>query len=308
MKVAFLRQKNDFRAFNENYSYSNLEKMGDLVYDICEDVPFLGYILASKSDYFLFDDYDNFDFLKNYDVIITIGPFLKQKYKKNQLLMYFEKEPDDLSHRHENRIYSSSSLNIEQPYDVFLNNYDFAINENNICCPYLYNIDFYKKFHKIKVKNKLFVQRRTNLSNTILNYFPEKAYDHSTSDAKSKNYNRYYEYKSNCEYAVSLCNNKAAGQIVAECSLLNIISFAKPHKLFSKILLPSFCHINNEIDFIEKVQYLNTNENFKNTILEQIQNNVKKISNQNFVTLIQNCYDKYINKNDITIYPEWMNI
>jgi hypothetical protein len=308
MKVAFLREKNDFRAFNENYFHTNLKELGNNVYDICEEVPFLGYILASKSDYFLFNNYDNFNFLEKYDVIITIGPFLKQKYKKNQLLMYFEKEPDDLSHRAENRIYSSSSLNIKQPYDVFLNNYDHHINQNNICCPYLYDVEYFKQFHKVKTKNKLFVQRRTKLSNNVLNYFPEKAYDHSTSDAKSKNYNKYYEYKSDCEYAVTLCQNKAAGQVIAESSLLNIICFAKPHKLFSKILLPDFCYINNENDFITKVNYLNTNEDFKNTILKQIEMNVQKINNKHFNNLIENCYEKFINRKDIELSPEWMSV
>jgi hypothetical protein len=115
---------------------------------------------------------------------------------------------------------------------------------NNISCPYVYDIEFFNKIKQPKESNKTFIQKRTQLNDLKENIMSETFGNVCYMD--------YWKNLSTCEYAVDLCKNKSAGQVIAECSLLDVICFASPHKLMSQLLLPEFCHVNDEAETIKK--------------------------------------------------------
>lgn len=307
MKSLILAEKKDFRGFNENINFENISKLNNLIYDICLNVPYIGYQLALEADFLKFDQ-NTEHILEQYDVIITIGPFLNKKYKEKQLLCYIEKEPDDLSEIGEKRKYDQSSPLIEQPYDIHLNNYNIENNGYNLSCPYIYDLNYFKQYNiNHKHKNKIFVQRRTNLSSNFYQIFSNILKDHELFLNNIKSYNEYFKNLNTCEYSVSLCSNKAAGQVIAESCLLDVICFAKPNKLFSKLLLPKYCLVDNENEVIEKIKELQNNQNLKDEILNEIQYNKNKIDLKYFKNFIKSLYDIKINKLNIPIEQHWIN-
>jgi hypothetical protein len=289
MKVAFIKKEIDFRLSTKSIMWEEIESLGSFnLHNIVRDVPFLGIILSTKADFLILEHWDT-NKLAEYDVILTIGPILEKKINSKQLLCYFECEPVDLAQGHGNKNFIKVDQQPEFEYDYLLNNFSFENFQRNISCPYVYDVDLFVQISKLakKVPGKLFKQKRTVLS-TLQTAV--------TENFENRSFNDYCIELAGCEYAVNLCNNGAAGQVIADCCLLGVICFAREHKLMSKLLLPNFCYVNTEQDVIDKIDYLEKNNDFKLNLLQTINENVNRyISLNSFKQLIHKLYNNYNN-------------
>jgi hypothetical protein len=287
MKTAFLKRPTDFRTYDRNIEFSEIEKWGNDIYDNLKDASYIGYILALKCDLFLYTpDLDNS--LLNYDVILSITPILKKRLKDEQLLCYIEPEPIELSFN-EHRVWSKDQPP-EYPYDLLLDNFYDIHTAGHISSPYAFDLAYFEQLKQPKKEGRVFVQKRTSISGFQ---------DIYTENWGERSYPQFVKDLSTCEYAINLCENGSSGQIIAECSLLDVICFARPHKIYTKILLSEFCHISNEQEFYEKINILKNDSSLKVSILQDIKNNCKKIDINNFRALIEEAFLEHQNKAEI---------
>lgn len=253
-KSAFITDNNEWRVFKQSYLFNELNNID--IYENCVDVPFLGFIQSLQCDFYKRPSDITPEQYKTYDVILTIKPFLTHKFD-HQKLFYFEPEPKDIQ----------NWSNFNSVYDYLLDNYSDKTFEKTISCPYVYDIEKIKSYKQPKIKYKHFLQKHS-INRFAGNYMTEK---YGTTM-----YPQYYKSLSECEYGINLNTNGSAGQVIAECCILDVIMFARPHKLFTKLLLPEFCMVDTFDEAREKINFLQNNESEKRILLEKIQCNVQK--------------------------------
>jgi hypothetical protein len=269
MKVCLIKQRKFGLVFNRSIYYKDMFLNGTHPYEYCnDDLAMLGFLLGLEADFLIFEDKE--EELQNYDVIISIGPFLQKKYKQDQKLCYFNNEPEDIA-ASQGIPWDSKNDSPNYPYDFLLNNFEIQTN-NDKNVPFYYYYDF-NQFEKMNKKNQFFIQRRTDYVNDSVELIHEKKVGN-----ERRTFKEYQRILSSSLCVFNLCTNKACGQLIAESILSNTICFAREMKLFSKLILPKECYIESTED-IDKI--INNKLYINNDLLEYSKEKIKILDIKN---------------------------
>jgi hypothetical protein len=306
VKCGFLIHRNvpefNTRMYNRNVSYEELISWGDDAYNKvmnCQ-ILFIAALKALKADFIT----DLTGVEHTYDIIVSLHAPLIQKFRQDQLTFYIESEPPGNA-QELGRPWDCINCAIKEPYEYLINNYCMgSTNPRNIFSPFAYEIDYYQRINSSKVKNKIFLQKRSMKGNRSGGGFvlPEKyiavnensGYEPYAS-TYLPTYTDYCKELKSCEYMISNCWTDSPGQVTAESVLLDVIPFAPEHKLFTKLLLPKYCWFTTLDEVLEKIEELESNPELKAQIKNELNDNKKKLDYHLFRNQILTLFEDFVN-------------
>ncbi len=272
MKFCIVRNDNLKKSFSKSFNFEEIKKI-DVLKNIF-DLPFVGLNYYFNADFRIESQLDP----SQYDCLIYLDQnteFFRKKHNKLIIINGVEIQPWAWQGKDE------LLFDIPDNVDYFLNNFILESTiKKQIPFWYRYDTKFFKNILKNKNKNIL-IQKRTRL--TDIEYEKIKDYRLFNENYSSVSYTDYFNNLADIKYCINLDDSvyKNAGQIIAECCLMDIICFARNNKLFSKLLLPNFCIVNTVDEAIEKIKILENDFELYKQILSEINLNTLKIDYTN---------------------------
>lgn len=296
MKIAFIKNASNKRmAFldkTQPYSWL-LENKKSLLLNtsLKTDVVFLGILIGLKCDFVILND--PAVNLADYDMLITLDPILKSKFRENQILCYIECEPFNWNSGGTGIFSTTQSINflkgrglelgnihhptVVEPYDFLLNNYIIgSVLHHNIPLWCTFMIDEMLPLRKEKIPNKCYISTRTlyfgrGRLHPGFSYLTD--YDKESGDT----YGSFYSNLSTCTFNLSLDETISAGQLTAECAIMDVITLGKRQKTFNKLLLPEYCFIDDMEEGYKKMAEILSNPELKDELVQSTRMNLPKI-------------------------------
>lgn len=263
MKYALVKKETNFRLFDRNISYNELPK-DESIFDLITDLPLLGYVLGLKADFLIFEPSLDFD---DYDVLIFLDPIYLEKHSE-QIWCYFPVEP------------SYRNRNIFKTFDVMLDPYILHSRDKRIIPFYFrYPVDL-MRLHLSKKEDKIFLQKRTRLQRKPNNFEVE--------NYPNRTYREYFRVLSSCSFLFNLDLSPSPGQIIAESAIFDVISLARPSKLFQKLCYPQICWVSNEKELWERYYFLKNSESLREKILDYVRSRVYLLDFHNLEKYLEN--------------------
>jgi hypothetical protein len=273
MKSCLIKNKSNGRVFAKSVLWENFPHENFL--DECQDVGQMGMLQSLQAD-FLIEEEINLEILKNYDIVIYSSN--NDELPNYHVDYVMPCEPGD-------RLVTTDSIDFKTINLYHLDN----LPKNHIFLPFSYDLKTFRKFSEITKTNKIMRSRRSE-EIEVDNYeiitegkiMPTHlaSWEHKRTDWMKK--------LAQCKYCYSTCSSYSPGQIIAEASMLDIITFSTGQKVNAKILLPEFCIIKNANEINDKIKILDSDTFFKDSLLKQIRNSVDKYLNLDYLRTIIN--------------------
>jgi hypothetical protein len=288
MKSCIVKKADNGRVFYNTLYWKDFPH--DDFLNQCLDVPYVGYIQALEADFLVYEEIDPV-LLDSYDVIIYLSNNSDSLgYKPKGSLYVVPCEPAD----------SLAKDNVNSYY-VINNYYTENLPSNHLSHPYAYDLDAFYKYRTKEKQKFIFKQRRSSVID-----LPEGFEYQSEGGLLPLHYSawdtqriEYIKKLNSCKYAYSTCLSFSPGQVIAEASMLGVITFSTPQKLIAKLLLPEFCLINEAEEVKVKIEMLEKDSTLYENILAKIDINVKKyLSLSSFKQFIEQNEKIYSNNNN----------
>lgn len=279
MKCAFIHNRPNW-WFKKNISFDEIKNISEY--------PQFGYhqmglIYALESDILSYTT--NLD---TYDIVISFGPLSISKNNSSQLFLYIEEETPEYIRKISGRTWDILNESPVKGYDYLLNFFsDKTNNDRNIPVVWWYDDSYYLR-NIIKNTFKIAIQKRTNAytKNEFI-YLKDNFWS-------GKDYNTFINELWECSYCINLDYENYFGQLTAECSMCDVITFSRAEKYSSKVLLPEYCYVTSVDEVYLKIEELNKDSEKKELILNQIRENRKKMSLDSCRTFFKDLYRKHL--------------
>ena len=261
MRVCITRNDNFEKSFVRSINFEEISNSEFDVFGNMYEVPFIGLNFYFQADFRIRSELDP----RNYDAIIHLeqGKFENERphdrlYIVNGVEIMGSEQwqgSDDLS------------FAIPDHIDGFLNNFILQdANEKNMAFHYRYDTRSFAKFISDD-KTGIMIQKRTTVTPDLSLLIDELNLQPVTENWGSWNYETYCTEFGRCKYLINLDENRSAGQIIAESVMLDVICFARPEKLFSKLVLHPFLHVEDLYSAIAKIKQLESDSGLLKEIL-----------------------------------------